>query len=271
MILQHLSTGFLWEWGDKVSKATRIRIVLVFIVVALLAPLFWLLTAKQFRDAEKLIDAIEKENVEQVKLLLDSGVDPNQTNIPPLNVWSIVEMSADRPLSVACKTGNLEIVEALIANGATAEKREHTGWSPLKMTLFHTHADDFEIVKLLLSNGADPQTVEPDNLIVFDAANMYPILFGSEGYTTGYDADIAADITAIVELLLMGNDINLRTESGDTLLMYAAARGNLCLAEYLIAHGCDVSLVNDQGKTAHDIAIEHNKEGVIELLEKTID
>ena len=256
MIPQQLLKGFLWEWGDKVRKATMIRIIFVFIVIALLVPLMWILTAKQLRDAEKLIDAIEKENVEQVKLLLDSGVNPNQTNIPPSNVWSFFEMSADRPLSVACKTGNLEIVEALISHGATAEKREHTGWSPLKMTLFHTHEDDFEIVKLLLANGADPQAVEPDDFIVFDAADMYPMLLGSEGYTTGYDAEVAEDITLIVELLLAGNDIDIRTKSGDTLLMYAAARGNLYLAEYLIAHGCDVFLVNNQGKTAYDLMYE---------------
>ena len=163
-------------------------------------------------------------------------------------------------------TNYLEIVNLLIAYGATAEEKEHTGWSPLKMTLFHTNKDDLEIVKLLLANGANAQTVEPDNLIVFDAANMYPMLLGSEDYTTGYDADTAKDITLIVELLLSDHDLNVRTKSGDTLLMCAATRGNLCLAEYLIARGCDVTLVNDSGKTAYDLAVENGHIEIAELL-----
>ena len=224
------------------------------------------LSAKQYRDARKLIDAIEANDIGQVKLLLDSGADPNQTDIPVSRYWTIFEFTARRPLTIACETGNLEMVRLLIEHGATAENREYTGWSPLRKTLFRFDADDAEIVKLLLANGADPSAMESDEIAVFAAADMYPMLFGSENYLSGYDEAVAKNITQIVFMLLGDNEINMRSSSGNTLLMYAAIRGNIDLAENLIARGCDVNLVNNQGKTAYDLAVENGRQSVAELI-----
>lgn len=237
---------------------------LLFFVVVLVS----LICTKPFRDANTLIAAIREEDITEVKDLLDSGIDPNQTNMPVSGYWTFFEFTALRPISVACETGNLELVKLLIAYGATAEYIEHTGWSPLRKTLFRTEEDDLEMVQMLLANGANPQIIESGDPSVFAAANMYPMLFGDEGYTTNYSETVGKDITMIVELLLADQHVDLRSESGNTLLMYAAQRGNYYLVEYLLARGCDITLTNAQGETARDLAAKHEKWDVVKLLDQ---
>lgn len=230
-----------------------------------------MLCSKPFRDAGELIAAIRAEDISKVKHLLDSGIDPNQTNIPVSNYWTFFEFTATRPISVACSTGNLELVQLLITYGATVEHIEHTGWSPLRETLFRTDADDLEMVQLLIAEGANLQTVESGDTAVFAAAKMYPMLFGDTGYTTNYSEAVGKEITIIVDLLLADQPIDIRSESGNTLLMYAAQRGNYHLVEYLLARGCDTSLTNTQGETARDLAARYEKWAVVELFDQMPD
>ena len=220
----------------------------------------------KYQNSNKLIQAIENNDVARVKNLLEDGIDPNQVNMAPLN-YAIWEMSAKRPLAIACRTGNVEIIELLISYGATAEYQENTGWSPLKETLFFANPGDLQIVELLLAHGADPEREEPDNPSVFDAASLYPVAFGSDEYTTGYNDDMAKEITEIVELLLGDNGIDIQARNGDTLLICAARRGNIYLVQYLIERGCSASIKNNSGRTAYDIAIEKGHAEIVGMLE----
>jgi len=238
--------------------------VLFCIIIGFLATLVVPLCTKQYRNSKKLIDAIESNDVEQVKLLLDEGIDPNQTDIPVSRYWSFFEFSAHRPLSTACREGNLEIVSLLIEYGATAEYIEYTGWSPLRSALLGLEPDDVEIVELLLEHGADPNMVEADHNAIIEAAGMYPFVVGNG--STDYDLAAAKDITQIVFLLLGENNLNMQSSFGYTLLMRATIRGNTYLAEALIQRGCDVNITNNQGKTAYDLAVEYNRQDIAELI-----
>ena len=62
------------------------------------------------KDARKLIAAIEKEDYAAVEKMLKAGVDPNVLTGEMSVLWRFAEMSPDRPLTVACDTGNLEII-----------------------------------------------------------------------------------------------------------------------------------------------------------------
>ena len=88
--------------------------------------------------ASVLVDAIEAEDCTKVEKMLEDGVNPNVTTTSDIDefILNIVESSGKRPITVACEVGNLEIVEMLIAHGATAEPTEKGGWSPLRETLF---------------------------------------------------------------------------------------------------------------------------------------
>lgn len=251
-------------------KKTRIFVVLGLLLICLVLAVIFYPMIKQYGDTTDLLDAISSEDRDEVERLLQEGVDPNKTDIPPSNYWSFWEISARRPLAIACGTGNLEIVQLLIEYGATAEYIDHTGWSPLRKTVFYYDPDDEQIIRLLLANGADPDVEEVEEHTVFTAAEMYPMLRGSEDFLTGYDEEIGGDITEIVQMLMVNQDIDLQSPLGNTVLMCAAIRGNVALAEYCIAQGCDVYLKNSQGKTAYDLAVEYGKRDVASLLEEVM-
>lgn len=250
----------------KKNSVIRYVFLALFVCAISSIAIVHLFHSSKYQKANELIQAIENNDVAQVKKLLEDGVDPNQVNMAPLN-YAFWEMSAKRPLAIACRTGNVEIIELLISYGAAAEHQENTGWSPLKETLFFSNPGDLQIIELLLAHGADPEREEPDNPAVFDAASLYPVPFGSDEYTTGYDEDMAKEITEIVKLLLGDNDIDIQARNGDTLLICAARRGNIHLVQYLIACGCSASVKNNSGQTAYDVALENGNTEIAGLLE----
>lgn len=221
---------------------------------------------------DRLISAIESNDIATVKSLLESGVDPNRTNVQPSKFWTFLEYAPRRPLSVACDQGNLQIVQLLIDYGATAEPIKGTDWSPLRETLFYYHPNDVQIVELLLQNGASADDVE-DERPVFVAARMTPKVFDKEKtngtvFLGGYDEASAEGITQIVVLLLGDEDVNAVNSYDQTLLILGVQKGNICLVEYLLSAGCDPSIVDIYGKTALDYANEVNNATIIDLLKQ---
>lgn len=75
------------------------------------------------------------------------------------------------------------------------------------------------------------------------------------GWTALHEAAYCS--TDLVErLLLAGAEVNARDIGGDTPLHLAASIGATAVVEVLIAHGADVSLVNDEGQDARLRALE---------------
>lgn len=225
-----------------------------------------------YKDTQELIDAIELQDTQKVTELLENGVDPNALSGPTNRLLnSFAEYSPIIPLSVACETGNLEIVELLISHGATAAYREEASWSPLASTLFYYQPNDVEIVKLLLENGADIKQEEANWLPVFRASRMTPSVFDAQKsngtvFSTGYDEETAKGITEIVKCLLGDYDVNDQTRTKTTLLMNAAENGNYALVEYLLSIGADKTLKDYNDKTAYDHATENGFAEIAELL-----
>ncbi|MBE6627500.1 MAG: hypothetical protein E7629_01090 [Ruminococcaceae bacterium] len=255
-------------WRNIMKKTWKYGILLIGVVLvfALLA------RALNPISPDRLINAIEQEDVEEVRRLLEKGADPNEpggiTN-PFLRILS--ETSPDRPLSVACETGNLEVVKLLISYGATVEYQKGMGWSPLAATLREYQPDDIEMVKLLLENGADISQRETGWLPVYRASLMAPKKFDKATatgsvYSTGYDEETAKGITEIVKLLMGDFDINDQDENPTTLLMNAALMGNRELVEYLLSIGADPTLIDARNKTAYDYAVEHGHTEIAEML-----
>ena len=239
----------------------RKRITIIVIIILILMLLCYPFTSRL--HSQRLINAIYDEDVDKVKAILESGVDPNRTDLPISKWWYFFETSAERPLSVACDVGNYEVIQLLIKYGATAEHVEDTGRSPLAETVLRYDSTDLETVKLLLQHGADPTTDISDyHLPVFMAANNWPKNFSID--PPAYDEEIAKNITETVILLLGDSDINI-TSHGDSLLMFATRVQNLHLVSYLISAGCDTTLRDNAGKTALDYALETQNEKLIAL------
>ena len=208
-----------------------------------------------------------------------SGVDPNVPTGPYKGGWKFwnifLEQAPDTPLAVACGTGNLQMVKMLLSYGASPAftQHENLNWSALCETLFYFQKDDEEIVKLLLENGINPYCKEYYNeKPVFMAAKMTPKVYDATKvngtvFLTEYDEETAKGITEIVILLLGNDSVNITTLSGQTLLMFAAQKGNLYLVNYLLAQGCDIAAADLRGRTAYDYAVENGYGDIAELLQ----
>ena len=81
-----------------------------------------------------------------------------------------------------------------------------------------------------------------------------------------HDAVFTENIEAVKQHLIAGTDVNAKTESGLTLLMYAVSDGRKEIAELLIANGADVNAKDENGRTPlHQASLGGHKE-VAELL-----
>ncbi|MBQ4064990.1 MAG: ankyrin repeat domain-containing protein [Clostridia bacterium] len=225
---------------------------------------------KKRHTTQVFFDLIADEQIDEVRKLLEQGVDPNQTDVKPSWVWNLVEYAPKRPLSEACATGNLEMVKLLIQYGATAEPMKGTDWSPLMETLFYYHPDDVEMVTLLLANGADPQEYETH--VAFQAAWMIPKVYDKKStngtvFSGEYDEETAKGITEIVKLLLADSSVDLTSrDDGGLLLWRSVACGNIALTEYLLSVGCPVTYQDRDGKTIYDLAIEKGHTEIAEMV-----
>ena len=153
-----------------------------------------------YRKSEQLIKAIELNDVEQISDFLNEGVDPNCPSMRSNWLYTMLERSPERPLSVACEKGDLEIVELLINYGATAELSESAGWSPLRSTLFYCKPDDVAIIKLLLQHGATVNDEESGYLPVSVAKeNRLQYYNALEQYGVNGDLTVFADFVAELE------------------------------------------------------------------------
>jgi CDK inhibitor PHO81 len=154
-----------------------------------------------------LILAIDKNNLETAQALLRLGADPAPTN-SETNPQHL-------PLNIACKSGNYEAAELLLAQPRVKEfQRDAEGLLPLHVV---AKTGNFKLVPLLTENGADPNTL--------DGFNKWPPIFYSA--SEGHPRTTAALIKA-------GAKIELKDEENYTPLFYASWEGHVNVLNVLI-------------------------------------
>ena len=201
-----------------------------------------------FDNEIPLLLAVQTNNINMVKLLLQQAVDVNvcdQNGNSALTlaaaicanvelVLLLISFKANvnhctnngvTPLEVACSRGNVSIVEALLQHGANIHLIE-----ALNCTLDGIRANNSDpegarrdIIELLLKHGADiKDTKQRDTLPLVVAAR--------EGYLS------------IVKLLLtFGADINCSTEAGRTALGESARCGHGKIVSLLVKNHADMN------------------------------
>ena len=123
-------------------------------------------------------------------------------------------------------------------------------WEPLPLGLAVENGD-FEIVKLLIESGANPNKGGVDNSPMHDAVGMERI--------------------DLIHLLIQaGAELHTRYHNDETPLMVASYRGNLTIVEILIKAGSCILLTDESGENALEIAIDEDRKDVAEYLENII-
>jgi ankyrin repeat protein len=175
-----------------------------------------------------LLFAVWEEDVDIVHMLLEKGAPPNQ----PGSILQRKKLSY--PVLLATEKGNIKILTALLAAGASVNQQDAKGFSAAHVaagcpnasclrTLVCDHQAD---ITLRLQNGSQP---------IHSAASR-------------------GDVERVQILADAGADINSQNDRGRTPLHWAADAENCEVVELLLDLGADVTVTaDDGGVTAWDL------------------
>ena len=227
---------------------------------------------------------------EQLKSLLDAGLDPNYKTPKGTTLLMMAAPNAEKvqlllargadakartasgysALSIAAAyRGTADSLRALLDAGATLDDPQGVRFHNLPL-VFSSMTGDLENVKLLLQRGADPaagsqgrtplaQAVTfgyPDIVQAVIGAGASANMTESSGINLLHWAAIANRPEVIPALYMAGVPVNAQDEFGFTPLMYAATIdfGDTELVKTLLRAGADPSIRNHDGRTARDQA-----------------
>ncbi len=220
--------------------------------------------------SQELSNAINANDAERVKFLVEKGADVNQPDpqgwTPLQNaarqrkdgiIKTLVELGADpnrpaedgmTPLVAAAMRDHVPSVKALLEAGANAEQPGPEGFRPLALAIAESK---YEVAKALIEGGADVSVASgEDGLtpLMLIAAQTGP----AEGARFLPGSTRPSDIAKI--LIERGADINAQSKSGITALMVAATHNSAPMIGFLMDAGADPTVKNNLGLTASDVA-----------------
>jgi ankyrin repeat protein len=252
-----------------------------------------------------LLFAARDGDVATVQMLVDAGADVNDAAASGASALVIAAHSGNRAvarfllehgarandmgagyaaLHAALLMGDLELVKALLANGAdpnlplrrpTAARRASAepvlrpaflGATPFWLA---ARFGEVEILKVLAEAGADPMFVktaagpavvqisenggrpapEPSGMTTLMAAVAPERLRTQLSQRGAFAREEDAVLEAVKLIVSQRVDVNAKDADGETALHRAVALGHASVVQYLVEHGADVNIRNAEGVT----------------------
>ncbi|MCC6462928.1 MAG: ankyrin repeat domain-containing protein [Saprospiraceae bacterium] len=189
-----------------------------FAFALLLVGASWLMCCQKNDPTIKMFEAIKNVDIEEVQEAIEDGAQKNALN-----------KSGEHAFHVALKTGNRNLVEALIRSGFNLNIPDTLGFTPV----FRCH--DPIILKILLSAGA--------SIDITDSVDKKTPLMLVE----------RADCASI--LILHSPDIlDKQDKSGKTALIYAILNNQARVIDTLLKYDARVDIFDNDGKNSMDYA-----------------
>jgi ankyrin repeat protein/Mg2+ and Co2+ transporter CorA len=231
-------------------------------------------TDVQSNRPSPLLRAVEKDNYQIVKLLLDAGASPNTA-----------DKEGRTALMTAAWKNHIDILQLLIARGADLNARDHR-----RRNALHNLAADRacrwgwgeDVVRVLLVEGFDGGGVDELGRTPLHWAcatgnlNMAEMLLSRpdveidavelRGKTALHVATAHDRVDIVLLLLRHGADVNATSDGGWTPLHNACDKGDEAILRILLAHKASVNAQLLNGVTGLHLAAQGGHREVVECL-----
>ena len=237
-----------------------------------------------------LLEAADEGSLESMKQLLDAGAKVNyysSTDNPTAITMAASEGHLDclklllqngadingigeslPPLHIAAEEGKKEIIEYLISQKVSINKKDSAGRTALMYAASEGQKYSAEI---LISAGADKSIIDSDGATAEDHAEAEDE-YDTQDYLSNesvpgiHQATQDGLIEKVQRMIKNGIDVNTRDEVGRTPLHIAAAMNHDIDMRVLIDLGADINAQDKQGKTPLMYAAADGKRGAAVLL-----
>ena len=204
--------------------------------------------AKDNSGETALMKAVFWDNTDIARLLLEYGADVDAK-----------DNNGETALMKAVLWDNTDIPRLLLEYGADVNAKDNGGHTVLCFA-----GSDDEAVRLLRSYGAKPQP-EPQPKV----QEILPALKPKRPATS--DEDFielckSGNAVKVEEAISNGANVNAKSNSGMTALIWAAYSGHTEVVKVLLQHGVDVNAKDSKGWTALQWACNQGKSEIIKLL-----
>jgi ankyrin repeat protein len=254
---------------------------------------------RAFGGATPLMYAALHGDTESVRLLLESGADPNMRNDAGATalMWAtdnaektrlLLERGAEvnaksengrTPLLIAARRfGSAPVVKLLLEHGADPSGKSADIFGDITPLTEAARVGDAEVMRMLIARGAKPKSAGPLALHFAMRSNcaqcadmLIPGLDQKDlSMASNFLAPPFGDGLATKALLDRGADANTRDPVGRTTLMLAAASDFLPVetVKTLINKGADIQARSSDGQTALDLAKQRGDTAIVDLLVK---
>lgn len=274
----------------------RILIIIVAILIVIEGFLIVFMNSNYYYS-KKLVAAIKNENVIAVQQIIEKK--PTCINTYPSITskrWhSAMNWRVCYPLNEACGTGNIDLIELLIENGADVNCND--GLTPLSITYSSKVDNWYDISLILIENGASLDYItdysggkssvlqdtvkvrsgaalpgyEPESKEEVIKAFNYALEncdHSNVNWMRVLQHSVSNDRIEIVKLLLDQGYCTVNdTSVGLTALMFAARDSTTEMVQLLLDYGADKNIKSSDGKTAYDYAIQSDNKDIISILE----
>jgi ankyrin repeat protein len=171
------------------------------------------------RDGDSYLASAGNGQAFRVKIE-SGGIEANGCHLVP---------AGGAELRAASGEGHLDIVRALLAEGADVNAKTNDGTTALLLASRNGHLD---VVQVVLAKGAEVNAKD------------------NKGVTALMGASVAGHLEIVQALLAKGANVNAKTNDGTTALLVASIEGRLEAVQTLLDKGADVNGKNNIGMTA---------------------
>ncbi len=200
----------------------------------LILSLSCLISTATYVGANRMVDAVEKNETFEIQAFMAKDVDVNETQVDGMTA-----------LHWAAHHNDTTLTKLLIERGANPSAQNRYGVTPLYMACLNGNP---ATVNALLRAGADPNAaINGDETALMTAAR------------TG-------DVATVRALIEAGAEIEAKERKGQTAMMWASHEGHVEVVELLLERGADFQTSLESGFTPFYFAIREGHTEVVDLL-----